>query len=271
MIVTTPTISNDIIDRQFSRTRSIENDLYKNFPTNCMILGLGGIGGHVADILSSIPSITNIVLLDDDTIELSNLNRTVYQYGHIGQYKVSAMAEIISSRNTSPVVFPLNMKFNEASCNFINSNESLDFIKHSEFMVFDCRDNFFDDYKLLDIIAERSGQHKVIRAAYNQMSITIDLNPSIHYVWGAGGYNQNTASHSIPSRLAATIIVMCAADYKKLRNTPLFKIPLTFTADKLTDFIFKGITLEKLQEVERNKILKTLEKQIETEVKESGK
>jgi len=271
MIVTTPTINNDIMDRQFSRTRSIENDIYRNFPTNCMILGLGGIGGHVADILSSIPSVTNIVLFDDDTIELSNLNRTVYQYGHIGQYKVSAMAEIISSKNTSPVVFPLNMKFNETSCNLINSDESLDFIKHSEFMIFDCRDNFFDDYKLLDIIAERSGQHKVIRAAYNQMSITIDLNPSIHPVWGTGGYTQNTGSHSIPSRLAATLIIMCAADYKKLVTTPLFKIPLTFTADRLTDFIFKGITLDKLKDAERNKILKTLETQIEIEVKENSK
>lgn len=268
-MINSPTISSEIVDKQFQRTRSIGDDVFKKFPQNCMILGLGGIGGHVADILSSIPSVNNIVLFDDDTVDISNLNRTVYQYGHIGQFKVSAMAEIISSRNISPVIYPLNMRFNEAACDFINNSETLDFIKLGEFMVFDCRDNFFDDYELLNKIAEKPGQHKVIRAAYNRMSITIDLNPAIHPVWGGGGYDQNTGSHSIPSRLAATLIVMCAADYKKLITTPLFNIPLTFTATNLTDFIFKGITLDKLKDVERDKILKTFEKQIETEVKEA--
>lgn len=268
MLINTPSINAEIGEIQFQRTRAIPNDSFKRFPANCIVLGLGGIGGHVADILSSIPSVANIVLFDDDIVELSNLNRTVYQYAHIGQYKVSAIAEIISSRNVAVSVFPLNMRFNERACEVINSSEDLDFIKYSEFMVFDCRDNFFGDYKLLDTIAEKEGQHKVIRAAYNKMSITIDLNPAEHPVWGSGGYDQETGSHSIPSRLVATLIVMCASDYNRLRKTPLFNIPLTFDATKIVDFIFKGTTIDKLGPTDRDRVLTTLENKIEEESKE---
>lgn len=270
MLINSPNINAEITEQQFQRTRSISNDSFKTFPANCMVVGLGGIGGHVADILSTIPSVNNIVLFDDDIVELNNLNRTVYQFRHIGQYKVSAMAEIISSRNLSATIYPLNMRFNEKSCELINSNEDLDFLKFSEFMVFDCRDNFFDDYKLFDTISERAGQHKVIRAAYNKMSITIDLNPSAHPVWGSGGYDENTGSHSIPSRLVATLIIMCASDYKRLAKTPLFNIPLTFDAVKILDFIFKGTTIEKLDREERDRVLVTLEKKIESEERNLG-
>jgi len=175
MQINNPIVNSEITEQQFQRTRAIGNDKFKNFPTNCMVIGLGGIGGHVADILSSIPSITNIVLFDDDIVELSNLNRTVYQYDHIGQYKVTAMAEIISSRNITASIYPINMKFNEKTCEFIKGNEKLDFFKHLDFMVFDCRDNFFGDYELFDTISSEKGKYKVIRAAYNKMSITIDL------------------------------------------------------------------------------------------------
>jgi len=267
MMINSPNINTDVIEKQFQRTRSIKEDNFRKFPTNCMIIGLGGIGGHVADILSSIPSIANIVLFDDDVVELNNLNRTVYQYRHIGQYKVSAIAEIISSRNLSPEIYPLNMKFNKNACEMINSNENLDFLKFSEFMVFDCRDNFFDDYGLFDTISEKAGQHKIIRAAYNKMSVTIDLNPIAHPVWGSGGYDENTGSHSIPSRLVATLIVMYASEYNNIKNTPLFNIPLTFDAVKIIDFIFKGTTIEKLAPADRDKILTTLEKKIEKDNK----
>lgn len=268
MMINSPSINPEIVDQQFQRTRAIENDSFRKFPTNCMVLGLGGIGGHVADILSSIPSIQNIVLFDDDTVEISNLNRTVYQYRHVGQYKVTAMSEIISSRNVSTAIYPLNMRFNEKSCELIKKEEDLNFIMLSDFMVFDCRDNFFDDYKLLDFISEREGQHKVVRAAYNKMSVTIDLNPVAHPVWGSGGYDENTGSHSIPSRLVATLIVMCASNYDHLKSTPLFHIPLTFDVEKIIDFIFKGTTIEKLESPDRDKILVTLEKKIENEIRE---
>lgn len=265
MILNSPTINSEITEGQFQRTREISNDTFRKFPSNCMILGLGGIGGHVADILSTIPSVSNIVLFDDDIVELSNLNRTVYQYPHIGQYKVTAMAEIISSRNVSVSVYPLNMKFNERACEYIKNSEDLDFLKFSDFMIFDCRDNFFGDYELLKSIPEEKGKYKIVRAAYNKMSITIDLNPEAHPVWGSGGYDTNTGSHSIPSRLVAMLIVMCASDYGKLSSTPLFHIPLTFDAVKVVDFIFKGLTIDKLEDVKRNKILKELEDKIEEE------
>jgi hypothetical protein len=266
MILNSPNISNDTINKQFTRNNNISSDPYKNFPSNCIVLGCGGIGGHVGDILKSIRAVSNIVIFDDDIVTLDNLNRTVFSYNHVGQYKVAALSQIISSGNMSPSVFPMNMRFNKEACDFINSNEDFDFIKLSDFMVFDCRDNFYGDYDLLDTISEKPGQHTVIRAAYNKMSITIDFNPTNHPVWGNGGYDQNTGSHSIPSRMAATLIIMCASQFKNVKDTPLFQIPLTFDVNKIIDYIFKGITIEKLKDEDRDLVLRTLETEITTEI-----
>jgi ribosomal protein L31 len=266
-LINTPTIDPHLQEQQFTREHAIGDNRFKKFPPNCMVLGLGGIGSHVADILGSISAVKNIVLFDNDIIELSNLARTIYQYRHIGEYKVEAVAEIISSRNLLPNIYPINMLFNEDTCKKINEDENLDFLKLSNFMVFDCRDNYYGDYDLLNTIFNQVDTHTVIRAAYNEMSLTIDINPKEHPVWGRGGYNQNTASHSVPSRLAAILIILCASNYEFLKSTPLFNIPLTFGVDQLIDFIFKGITIDKMDEKERTKIVKLLENNITKEVK----
>lgn len=258
-IINSPSISSKIIDEQFQRSSQIRNNIYSHFPANCMIWGLGGIGSNVAMLLSSIRSVENIVLLDDDIIEHHNLPRTVYAYRHEGVYKVQAMAEIISSHNVGPNVYPINARFNQEMCERINTDDELDFIKYTDFMIFDCRDDFFADYNLLETIQERDTQFKIVRAAYNEMSITIDLNPRIHPVWGTGGYNENTASHSIPSKLSALLVVMLAAQYDKYMGTPLSRVPINFNANDAIELILNGVTIDKLAQADKENIMKKID------------
>lgn len=64
-----------------------------------LILGLGGLGSHVALALSA-AGVGALVLIDDDKVELSNLPRqTLYQTRDIGSSKVAACQQALRARN----------------------------------------------------------------------------------------------------------------------------------------------------------------------------
>lgn len=63
------------------------------------ILGIGGVGGYVAEALAR-SGIGHLTLVDNDTISLSNLNRQIIAtVDHIGEYKTDVMQERILSIN----------------------------------------------------------------------------------------------------------------------------------------------------------------------------
>lgn len=63
------------------------------------ILGIGGVGGYVAEALAR-SGVGHLTLIDNDTIFLSNLNRQIIAtLEHIGEYKTDVMRERILSIN----------------------------------------------------------------------------------------------------------------------------------------------------------------------------
>ncbi len=62
-----------------------------------VVLGLGGVGSYSVEALAR-AGIGNIVIVDDDTVCLTNLNRQLHAiYKTIGKFKTSAMKERIES------------------------------------------------------------------------------------------------------------------------------------------------------------------------------
>ncbi len=62
-----------------------------------VVLGLGGVGSYTAEALAR-SGIGNIVLVDDDTVCLTNLNRQLHAlYKTIGKFKTTVMKERIES------------------------------------------------------------------------------------------------------------------------------------------------------------------------------
>lgn len=64
-----------------------------------LILGLGGLGSHLALALCA-AGVGQLILIDDDKVELSNLPRqTLYQQSEVGQLKVDACRRALQARN----------------------------------------------------------------------------------------------------------------------------------------------------------------------------
>jgi len=68
-----------------------------------IVVGLGGIGSWAALDLALI-GIGTLILFDDDKIESSNLNRTLFKLSQVGEYKTKAVKQLISERRKNILV-----------------------------------------------------------------------------------------------------------------------------------------------------------------------
>lgn len=86
---------------QFVRTAMLlgEGGIEKLKQSRVAVFGLGGVGGHAAEALVR-SGIGAIDLIDNDTVNLSNLNRQIIAtLDTLGKYKTQAMAERIAAIN----------------------------------------------------------------------------------------------------------------------------------------------------------------------------
>jgi molybdopterin/thiamine biosynthesis adenylyltransferase len=78
------------------------------------LLGVGGLGSQVAHVLAA-AGVGRIVLCDRDVVELSNLNRQLYDTEDLGRSKVEAAAERLRRLRPGIVVEPLRRTLTTAS------------------------------------------------------------------------------------------------------------------------------------------------------------
>jgi len=164
-----------------------------NIPQKVTVIGCGGIGSWVALNMALI-GVRKIILIDPDTIEIHNLNRTPFTLAHIDLPKVEALAELIFERRDDCEVLPIQKRLED-----LNELE-IEEIKDSDFII-DCRD------RLAEIPFEHNA--KVVKLGYDGFMATIHLNPSTDLVLGEGnqGYEIIPSWLGTPQLLAALITV----------------------------------------------------------------
>lgn len=89
------------MEHRFSRTEMVigKDNLQRLAKTTVTILGLGGVGGYVAEALAR-SGVGSLVLIDHDEISLTNLNRQIIALeSTLGRSKVEVMAERIAQIN----------------------------------------------------------------------------------------------------------------------------------------------------------------------------
>ncbi len=99
------------MDEQFIRCESIlgKNYIDKLKNKTVAIFGLGGVGGYVVEALAR-SGISNFVLIDNDTISTSNLNRQIFAlHSTIGEYKTEIARKRILDINKNANVVTYNI------------------------------------------------------------------------------------------------------------------------------------------------------------------
>ena len=94
-----------------------EDNLKKIQSQKVMVVGLGGVGGYAVESLIR-SGIENIVVVDYDTIDISNLNRQIItNRSNIGTLKVEEATKRILSINPNVVVEQVKTKLDENNIN----------------------------------------------------------------------------------------------------------------------------------------------------------
>jgi len=91
------------MDDRFIRTKALigEEGIKKLANSKVAVFGLGGVGGHVCEALAR-GGIGSFILVDKDTISVSNINRQIIAVDDtVGRYKTDVMMERILSINSN--------------------------------------------------------------------------------------------------------------------------------------------------------------------------
>ena len=186
--------SDSLYSRQSSLTLKMYHTVY--------VVGCGGIGNWVALDLALSGCVSNLVLIDPDEVEESNLNRTTFEYCDIGCFKVDALASQIMRKRPSQTVITVSDYMTKTMVETIirtrfgNDNSYY----RTNVCVVDCRDDIYDDVFELNC--------KLYKVGYDGVWITMDGNPRLTKVFGQrGGSYRVTPSYVCSSQLAAILVV----------------------------------------------------------------
>lgn len=193
-------------------------------PQSVAIVGVGGVGSHVGLLLASVGT-NSLVLIDDDDLEESNLNRTSFKYTQVGMKKVSALAELIFERRPECNVDIYPMKYEDLDDN-VKSTICANYI------VIDCRD-------ATGIIDDR--WRMPITGGYDGLKGSIHVNPDYDSIFGS---DENvryrvTPSYIIPPMLIALAIVNFLCVEKGRKKWAVDEKILSFDCSKMLDMFKK--------------------------------
>lgn len=128
----------------FSRIISLigEDNFNKIKSKTVLVVGLGGVGGYAVESLVR-TGIGNLILIDYDTIDITNINRQIISNNNnIGYNKVDEFKKRILDINPDCNVIIYNMFLNKDNFNILNNH-------HIDYIV-DCCDSVDTKKKLID-------------------------------------------------------------------------------------------------------------------------
>lgn len=157
---------------------------------SAVVVGLGGIGNWVALDLALL-GMGTLILFDNDKVEASNLNRTLFKLSHINKPKVNAVKELISERRKDTIVITNQELF---TVEHLKKLEGIDFI-------FDCSDST----KLKESIAQLKAKPRYIKLGYDGFEGTISIDDFESGKWGSDSSYTITPSFFAPPQILSAL------------------------------------------------------------------
>lgn len=166
-----------------------------------VVVGLGGLGGHVVEALARI-GVGRIAGVDHDVFDESNLNRQgLAHQQNLGQKKVDAAAERVRRINSAVEFAPYNTSFSEVSHDVCRRAD----------LAFDCLDNMPDRLAL----AERCSSadvplvHGAIAGWYGQVAVIWPDSNALEtiYTQARTGLEQQLGNPCFTAGLAGNLMV----------------------------------------------------------------
>lgn len=114
---------------QFSRLKLItgEDNFNKIKNTTVLVLGVGGVGSYAVESLVR-SGIGKIVIVDNDKVDITNLNRQLMTlHSNIGKYKVDVLEERIKDINPECEVVKINEFITSNNINIL-FNENINYV-----------------------------------------------------------------------------------------------------------------------------------------------
>jgi molybdopterin/thiamine biosynthesis adenylyltransferase len=107
-----------ILPARYQRNRktvSVDDQLTL-FKSRVVVIGCGGLGGYVVEVLARL-GVGTIVVVDPDLFEEHNLNRQLFSSPfNLGRAKVAAAADRIGEINPAVSLIPLQVPFSPENC-----------------------------------------------------------------------------------------------------------------------------------------------------------
>ena len=195
-----------VLERLDDRQKEIMPDLAGKA---ALVIGIGGIGSWVAIDLALV-GVGTIILYDNDKIELTNLNRTLFKQSQIGKYKTKAVTELIAERRTDVIVIGFEELFQPG---FLKKFDSVDFI-------FDCTDTT----RLKDSIRDTKEYEELnyVKLGYDRLDGTLSFNDFESGKWGEdNSYNVVPSFFGTPQLLSAITVTEILLNPKSKQTVSL--------------------------------------------------
>ena len=115
------------------------------------IIGLGTLGGFVADSIAALEGVEHLVIVDHDDVESKNVVNSIYRPIDIGTSKVEALTDIILSKETDVEIQAIGSKFIEGETPIPDCD-----------LVLDCRDYTYDRGDIIDARLYISSRYLIV-------------------------------------------------------------------------------------------------------------
>ncbi len=186
-----------------------------------IVVGIGGIGNWVALDLALSGCVRNLIIIDPDVVEESNLNRTYFDYSDIGCFKVDCVSKHINLRRPEQLLYVCREYMTEnLATKIIEKYIGDNSYYHTNIAVIDCRDDVYDDCYQFNC--------KLYKVGYDGMSISIDGNPRLTKVFGQRGGSYTVVPSYIGSAQLSAILVcndlLYPRAYAKLSSSAVINI-----------------------------------------------